>query len=176
MTGFEVRALGCVVTRDACFDIARTAWGGRPRMPQAMSREQQDLWRLVQSSLRADVPGRRGALLIGPLGASLSAASERAITEFVRHLVACCPDLYSEPALRRRWHGRCAAFAATTVAGAILARVAPPDTATLGDVSLAFLLIAGWSLVTAMQLRRTHRLVERMLKCQGQETRTSITQ
>jgi len=169
MNGFDVRALGWVVTRDACFDIARTALGGRSRISRAMLKEQRDLWRVVQSSLRADRPQRRGISAIRPLAASLSTASERAIAEFVRHLVACCPDLYSEPALRTRWHERCAAFAATAGAGAILAHVAPPDTSTLGDLSPAFLLIAGWSLVTAIQLWRTRRLVERMLECEGQE-------
>ena len=164
-----MRALGWVVTRDACFDIARTALGGRSRMSRANLREQRDLWRVVQSSLRADGPQRRGISAITPLAASLSTASERAIAEFVRHLVARCPDLYNEPALRTRWQQRCAAFAATAGAGAILAQVAPPDASTLGDLSSALLLIAGWSLVTAIQLWRTRRLVERMLECERQE-------
>ena len=42
-------------------------------------------------------------------------------------------------------------------------------TSTLGDLSPALLLIAGGSLVTAIQLWRTRRLVERMLECEGQE-------
>jgi hypothetical protein len=169
MNGFDVRALGWVVTRDVCSEMARTAFGARPRMSPAMLREQRGLWRDVQSSLRADGPQRLDISAIRPLAAPLSIASERAIAEFVRHLVACCPDLYSEPALRTRWLERCAAFAATAGAGAILAHVAPPDTSMLGDLSPALLLIAGWSLVTAIQLWRTRRLVERMLECEGQE-------
>jgi hypothetical protein len=174
MNGFEVRALGWVVTRDTCFDIARTALGGRTRMSRASLSEQRNLWHVVQSSLRADGP-RRGVSAIRPLTATLSSASETAIAAFVRHLVACCPGLYSERALRTRCHERCPAFAATAGAGAILAQFAPPDASTLGDVSLSFLLLTVWNMVTTIQLWRTPRLVDRMLKCDSQEAQTAVT-
>ena len=175
MNGFDVRALGWVVTRDACFDIARTALGGRPRMSQAMLREQRGLWGVVQLSLRADRPRPLDISAIRPLASPLSSASERAIAELVRRLVGCCPDLYSEPALRTRWQNRCATFIASAGSSAILAHFAPPDPSTLGDMALVVLIIAGWSLVTTLQLWRTHRVVERVLEYDTRATRPAAT-
>ena len=44
MTEFDLRALGWVVTRDACWEIARSLAGRTPRLPLAATRELTERW------------------------------------------------------------------------------------------------------------------------------------
>ena len=171
MNGFDLRAMGWVVTRDICAEMARTAFGGRPRMSPAVLGELRDRWRVVQSSVRADRSWRLNTSVIVPLATPLSKASETAIAELVDQLTACCPDLYSEPALRSRWLNGCATFIASAAAGAVLARLATSDSSIIGDAALVLLVIACWSSITTLQLWRTHRLVERLLQYRSRPLR-----
>jgi hypothetical protein len=175
MNGFDVRALGWVVTRDICSEMARAAVGRRPRLSPATLRELLDRWRVFQSSLRADQSWRRNLSVILPLATPLSKASETAIADFVDQLIACCPDLYSEPALRSRCLNGCATFIASAAAGAVLGGLAPSDNSIIGDAALVLLVIACWSLVTTIQLWRTHRLVGPMVQHNGRFSRPSAT-
>jgi hypothetical protein len=129
-------------------------------LPTVM-RAQRDLWRDVQSSSRAARSRRLGMSVIRPLAAPLSKDGESAINAFVDFLISKCPDLYSEQVLRRRWQNGCATVLAVAAAGAVLEALAPPDPSIIGDAALVLLLFAGWSLITTIQLWRTHRLVER---------------
>lgn len=175
MNGFDVRALGWVVTRDICSAMASTAFGGRPRMTPAMLRELGDRWRAVQESLRAERSLRLNMSAIVPLAAPLSKASETAIAAFVDQLIACCPDLYSDLALRGRLLNGCATFIASVASSTGLAGLAPSDVSIIGDAVVALLAIACWSAITTIQLWRTHRLVERILQYHRRPPPTQAT-
>ena len=143
-------------------------------MSPATLRELLGRWRVFQSSLRADRSWRLNLSAIVPL-TTLSKASETAIAEFVDQLTARCPDLYGEPALRSRYLNRCATFVASAAAGAVLAGLAPFDNSIIGDAALVLLVIACWSLITTIQLWRTHRLVGRIVQYRGRFSRPSAT-
>jgi hypothetical protein len=164
MNGFDVRALGWVVTRDVCVEMARTAFGGRPRMSPAMLRELRDRWCVVQSSLQADRCSGPNMSVIVPLAMPLSKASETAIAEFIDQLTARFPELYGEAALRSRWLNGCAAIIAGATVSAVLGSFAPSDIAIIRDATLVMLVFTGWKSITTIQLWRTHRLVDRILQ------------
>jgi hypothetical protein len=171
MNGFDVRALGWVVTRDICSEMVRTALGGRRRMSPATLRDLLGRWRVFQSSLRVDRSWGLNLSAIVPLTTPLSKASETAIAEFVDQLTARCPDLYTEPALRTRYLNRCATFFASAAAGAVLGGLTPSDNSIIGDAALVLLVIACWSLITTIQLWHTHRLVGRIVQYHGRFSR-----
>jgi hypothetical protein len=164
MNGFDVRALGWVVTRDVCSEMARTAFGGKPRMSPAVLRAMGDRWRALQASLGADRPWQLNMWVITPLARPLSKASEAAIAEFIDQLTARFPELYSEPALRSRWLKGCATVITSAAGGAVLAGFAPSDLPIIRDATLVMLAIAGWKSITTIQLWRTHRLVDRIFQ------------
>jgi hypothetical protein len=132
-------------------------------------------WRAVQASLRADRPRRLNVSAIVPLAAPLSKACETAIAAFVDQLTACCPQLYSEPALRSRWLNGCATFVATAASSVALAGLTPSEISIIGDAAFALLVIACWSCITTIQLWRTHRLVEQILQYHGRPPPTPAT-
>ena len=175
MNGFDVRALGWVLTRDICSELIRTALGGRPMMSPVVLRELRDRWLVVQSSVRADRSWQLNLSVIGSLATPVSKASETAIAELVDHLTACCPDLYGAQALRTRYLNRRTTFFMSVAAGALLGGLTPSDISIIGDAALVLLVIACWNAIAAIQLWRTHRLVERVVQSHGQPSRTSAT-
>ena len=176
MNGFDVRALGWVVTRDLCSEIARTAIGGRPRLSAAMHRELSDGWRAVQASLRAERYSWFNRSMVASVAAPLSKGSETAIAEFVNRLTAGFPDLYGEPALNNRWQGGCATAGVSAAASAILAGLASPDIPIFGDAAFVMGAIACWSSVSTLQLWRTRRLLEQIRQHHSHPPRTPVTQ
>ena len=167
MNGFDVRALGWVVTRDVCSEIARTAFGGKPSMSPAMLRALGDRWGDLQASLAADRSWQLNMWVITPLARPLSKTSEAAIAEFIDQLIARFPELYGEPALRSRWLNGCATVIASAAVGAVLAGFAPTDISILHDATLVMLVVASWKSITTIQLWRTHRLVGRVRQHQS---------
>src|ERR1700737_2593557 len=97
----DVRALGWVVTRDACGEIARRVLGRRRRMPTAALRELGARWRDIQASPIADKAGPIDAFLVG------QPATHQTVIAFVDSLQHFRPDLYSEQAMRKRCLSGC---------------------------------------------------------------------
>lgn len=176
MNGFDVRALGWVITRDVCTEIVRTAFRGRPRMPPAMLRELSDSWRAVESSLQGDWSQRVNMSVLTPVAAPLSKAGETAIMEFVDRLAVRFPHLYGEPALRSRCLNGCAAVTVSAAASAVLVFLYPSDTSVISDAGLVLLVIAFWKSITTLQLCRTYHLVKRILRRHRRSPRTPATQ
>lgn len=172
MNGFDVRALGWVVTRDILCEMARAVVGNGTKMPPTMVRELGEHWRAVQFSLGVSRSRRSGMSAIVPLAAPLSEAGEMAIAAFVERLAAYRPDLYGEPALRSRWMNGMAAFIVSASASAVLAVLVPSDTPIIGEAALALLIIAGWKAITTVQLWRTHRMAERIARYPSRSFRT----
>jgi hypothetical protein len=162
MNGLDLRALGWVVTRDAAVEVAHATFGGRRRIPLAALRELGDRWRAVQASPTANQPEPLIAFLFGKFTASASNHGEKAVVEFVDSLQACSPELYSEQALRHRYLNAARQAAASFALGAILARWTSADVPIIGDAAFVLFAIACWSLVTTIQLWRTHHLVKRI--------------
>ncbi len=162
MNRLDLRALGWVVTRDVCSEIARVALGGRRRIPLAALRELGVRWRAIHASPTANQATELHALLVGNFATSLSKQHEKAVGEFVDSLQACCPELYSEQALRHRFLNLCGQAVASCALGAILACWTSADIPIIGDSALVLFAMGCWSLVTAVQLWRTRHLVKRI--------------
>jgi len=167
-----VRALGWVMTRDTCAEVLRAAFGGRARTSSEQLAALAERWRTVQSSIRADRSSRLYLSVMLPLTTPLSKDSEMAVVEFADRLIACYPGLYGEPALRGRWQSACATLITSATFVAILAVLVPHSVPLVGDAELVLLVMAGWSLVTTIQLWRSHRLVKRIGQYHGRPTRT----
>lgn len=159
MKRLDLHALGWVVTRDTCVEIARRALGRPPRMSPAALREMGQRWRAIHAMDRADPPGASS-----PAQTSTRQAKERdqAVLAFVDGLLALRPDLYSEQALRKRCVAGCAHAVVSLALGAILASWTSSDISLIGDAVFVLFAIASWYLVTTAQLWRAYLLVRRV--------------
>ncbi len=158
MNRLDVRALGWVVTRDACSELLRVALGKGRHMPVATLRELGDRWGAVSASPAGDQRRLHGLFL----ATALSGQHEKAVLEFIEMLQNTCPGLYGEHVLRQRYlNAICQAIASFTL-GALLACWASSELPIIGESALVLFAIACWSLATAVQLRRTHCLVRQL--------------
>jgi hypothetical protein len=173
MNGFDVRALGWVATRDICAEMLRVAFGCRARTSPEQLAALAARWRAVQSSIRTDRSSRFNLSMVVPLTTPLSKHSEMAVVEFVDRLIASCPGLYGERALRNRWQSAYARFIISATFVAILAALAPLSVPIVRDAALVLLVMAGWSLVTTLQLWRSYRLVKQIGQHHSRPTRAS---
>jgi len=158
VNGLDVRALGWVVTRDACSEVVRVALGRERQISIAALRTLGDRWRAVSVSPVAE---QRGPLDLF-LATSLSKQREKAVLAFIETLQYSCPDLYSEQVLRQRYRNAFCQAVASCALGAFLAYWASSDFPIVGDSMLVLFAIACWRLVTSIQLARTHRLVKQI--------------
>ena len=156
MNRLDVRALGWVVTRDACSEVVRVALGRKRQMPIAALRALGDRWGAISI---APVAERRGPLELF-LATSIPSEREKAVLEFIEALRSSCPSLYSEQVLRQRSLNAFGQALASFALGVICAHWVSPDIPIVGDSALVLFAIACWSLVTAVQLWRTHGLVK----------------
>jgi hypothetical protein len=158
---FDVRAIGWVVTRDACAEIARALFGARRQVAVEALRSLGKRWLAVLACLREDARVASGNLL-QPLRTALSPKSEEAVNDFVLHMVSCCPQRYSEPVLR----GRCLSAAAQAfvglVGGTTAGSFATPERMFFGDMAIVLLVMTCGSLISAIHLWRTYRIVKRL--------------
>ena len=157
-----MRALGWVVTRDTCFEIARRALGRRPRMPTAALRELAARWRDIHTPRIADKAGPIDAFLVGQADTPQSKQRDKMVIAFVDSLQHFRPDLYSEQALRKRCLSGCGHVIVILAFGTILASYTSSDIPIIGDAALVLFAMASWYLVTTIQLWRTHLLVKRI--------------
>lgn len=164
MNGFDIRAVGWVVTRDACYEGARVLLGLEPRLGKLALQELGRHWAkvvtVVQVDRRAMSFGER-ILLTG--SASLSKRSEEAVQEFLERLAILSPRLYDSDALR----ARCLRGSIQVVAGCVLLAVfghsASPENPTIGHAAIAAILLTAWSFMTTFQLCRMYRLAKHLL-------------
>ncbi len=161
VNGFDVRAIGWVVTRDACTDIARTLLGARREIAAEALQPLGDRWLTVRACLREDAHAATGNPL-RPLATTLPPRSQDAVNDFVIHLVARCPQRYSEPNLRRRCLSAAAQAFVGIVGGTAAASFATPEHMFFDDVAVVLLLMACFSLTSTIQLWRTWRIVKRL--------------
>ena len=158
----DVRALGWVVTGDACVEIARRLLGRRRRMPTAALRELGARWRDIHASPIADKARPIDAFLVGQPATAQSKQYDKTVIAFVDSLQDFRPDLYSEPALRKRCLSGCGHVIVSLAFGAILASFTSSDIPIIGDAALVLFAIASWYFVTTIQLWRTYLLVKRV--------------
>jgi len=162
MKRLDLRALGWVVTRDTCVEIARRAVGRSPGMPTAALRELGARWRDIHASPIADKAGPIDAFLAGQPATPQSKQRDKTVIAFVDCLQHFRPDLYSEQALRKRCLSGCGHVVVSLAFGAILASCASSDIPIIGDAALVLFAIASWYLATTIQLWRTYLLVKRV--------------
>ena len=156
MNRLDVRALGWVVTRDACSEAVRVALGRERQISISALRALGDRWRAASVSPVAEQRGPLDLFLV----TSLSKQREKAVLEFIETLQYSCPDLYSEQVLQRRYRTAFCQALASFALGVICAHWVSADIPIVGDSALVLFAIACWSLATAVQLWRTHRLVK----------------
>ena len=153
VSGLDLRAVGWVVTRDTCFDILRSLVGRPRRMPVVMLRRLGAMWTAVQAAYDADLRAGRSALL----GAEASPATERRLLEFFEQLVAACPALYGENAMRRRCRDATLETAGALTIAFLLFTLASTESTLAIDVALILLVFGSLGVVTTFQLWRTRR-------------------
>jgi len=164
VNGFDVQAIGWIVTRDACCDAARVFFGLKPRLPRASLGELGTRWH----SVGAAVHDHRMAMtywtrIICPRRTPLSQKAEQALEAFVETLITCCPDLYGYQALRSRCLGAGMQLAASCLCFVVLAPYVSVENSTIGQVQLVLFLMGCWSLAVTIQLWRMYRLVGSLL-------------
>ena len=176
MNGFDVQAVGWLVTRDMLCHAAGALVGLKPPGTRRADDEIFRQWQRLIDAVDHDLAGQElTARILAPRRTPLSTRSEGAMRAFLERLVASYPERYGAQRLR----SRCAIGAALTGASflccLILGHYASPDIPTLGQAALAFLLVGAWYLSTTVQLSRTYRLIrvltDAMLPSQTREPR-----
>ena len=162
MKRLDLRALGWVVTRDTCVEIARRALRRRPGMPTAAFQELGARWRDIHAPPIAAEARPIDAFLAGQAATPQSKQCDKMVIAFVDSLQHFRPDLYSEQALRKRCLSGCGHVIVSLAFGAILASCTSSDIPTIGDAALVLFAIASWYLVTTIQLWRTYLLIKRI--------------
>jgi hypothetical protein len=162
LNGFDLRAIGWVVTRDTFADLVRAALGARGVLDPEALRANATRWSALETAYYAERGGSLPALLT-PSAASLPRASAAALTEFVRQLVADAPERYAPAALRSRFRQRFAQALIGFGAGALLCAGGAEAHSLLADAGLAMLVMGVWSIVTAVQLWRAFRVVDEIV-------------
>ena len=162
VNGFDLQAVGWVVTRDVCWEAVRTFLGLRTRLPGAMFGELGRRWESVQRSAgedwnRMDCWTR----LLQPRRAPLSRRTEEALGAFVEQLAVSCPDRYGSRALLRRSLDVLGRVAGVALCAFLVQRYAPAGSPALAPAELAFVLIGGWSVAVAIQLWQVYALARR---------------
>jgi hypothetical protein len=160
VNGFDVHAVGWVVTRDMCGEAARTFLCLEPRLERDALEPLAALWYRVVVATREDQSALDYATrLLEPRRTPLSVRSEAAMRAFAGKLVEVCPRLYAHEALRRRCLGACGRLIASLLCFLLLAASASPAAPLLGLASVCFLLVACWSFATTSQLFAAYRLI-----------------
>lgn len=163
VNGFDVQAIGWVLTRDICCEVARTCLGLKPPLARATLEELGKRWRKVAAAVADDrMAMSYGARIVWARGLPLSNKSEEAMQEFIKRLIAFRPDRYSTRALRARCVDGCIQTAAGFLGCLILGHYASPENPTLGQAALVLLLMGCWSLTTTFQLRRIYNVIRRL--------------
>jgi hypothetical protein len=161
MTGFDLRAVGWVVTRDIFADALRTAFGAPPRIEPDALQALGAQWCKLQDACSRDPDASSLAALLSP-STRLSAPSADALAAFVDRLTALCPDRYGLAALRRRGRTSLAQACIGCFGGGLLSGAAVSPDTLVGDVALVLLVMGLCHLVSATQLWRTLRIVKRL--------------
>jgi hypothetical protein len=165
VNGFDVHAVGWLVTRDLSCHAACALLGLRPAIAKATLEGLWSQWRDVTRMVDEDLAaGGYGARVLQAGATPLSRHSEAAMREFFRRLVAFRSDKYAASALR----GRCAAASLQMLASFLCCVVLnsyAAENPTFDQAALAFLLVGCWYLMTGLQLFRAHRLT-RLLGCE----------
>lgn len=159
MTEFDLRALGWVVTRDACWEIARSLAGRKPRLPLAATQGLMKRWQTVQAAAAKTAAPHLTPIVSSPLLRPMSAETCAATAEYLTLLSASCPELYSLHAVRER----CRRASAQAIAGfggsLLLGALAGPANQLTADLAVVLLVMGAWNLTTFVQLRSVRKLI-----------------
>jgi hypothetical protein len=164
MNGFDVHAVGWVVTRDVCCEGARTCLGLKSRLSRVALEELGKHWARVANAVHDD----RAAMTLGERllltgSGPLSRKSEARMREFLERLVTLCPERYGRQGLNLRSLLGFVRVAVGAFSFLLLGHYGSPENPTLGQAAIVALLIGCWFLATTFQLRRMHGLVVHLL-------------
>lgn len=159
MSEFDLRALGWVVTRDLFCDVVRSLAGRTRRTPLAAMEGLNERWQVVQLTAAKMPDPLLARFVSSPLVRSVSAQTRAAAAEYMIHLSAACPELYSLQAMDER----CRRAGARAIAGLVGAMVfgylaAPPDP-LIADVAVVLFAMGAWHMLTLLQLRSVRKLL-----------------
>ena len=162
----DLRALGWVVTRDACGEVVRSMFGTPRRIAPEALRGLVNRWRRLQV-LRVE----EARVAVQWRAAPLSPPVSEQCRLFVQQLVSDWPDQYAAPALRRR---RMNAILQALVGygGSFLLR--DSTDALLDSVSTVLLVMGCWSLLSGIQVSRVLGLVRRLADSTTGATRGDV--
>ncbi|HEX9275415.1 MAG TPA: hypothetical protein VGA51_03320 [Casimicrobiaceae bacterium] len=163
MNGFDVQAIGWIVTRDLCSEAARRFLGLNPRFDRAALEELARRWANVNETVLDDQRTMSlTARIMRPRRTPLSNNSVAAMKAFVQQLVTLSPGLYDYQALRSRCLGECVQLVASFVCCLLFGLYASPDAPMFGRASLCFFLVGCWFSAVTFQLYVACRLIGRL--------------
>lgn len=164
MTEFDLRALGWVVTRDACWEIARSLAGRTPRLPLAATRELAERWQ----TLHVAAAKTSGPLLTKIVSSSLlrpmSAETCAAAADYLTSLSTWCPERYSLRAVRDRCRRACALTIAGIGGSMVFGALAAPAYPLTADVAVVLFAMGAWHLTTFVQLCSVRKLISQLAR------------
>jgi len=162
VNGFDLQAVGWIVTRDVCWETVRTFLGLPTRLPQTIFAELGHRWERVQRWAGEDWKNMDcWTRLLAPRRTPLSKRTEEALGAFVEELAASCPDRYGFRALRRRWLDVLGRVLGIALCAFVVERYSPAGSSALAQAELALVMIGGWSAVVAIQLWQMYALARR---------------
>jgi hypothetical protein len=168
VNGFDLQAVGWIVTRDVCWEVVRALFGLQARLPRATFEELGRRWERIERSAHDDWKNMDyvdcWTRLLAPRRVPLSRRTEEALGAFIEQLAVSCPDRYGVPALRRRWLDVLGRVVGVALCAFVVGRFAPAASTALADAELALLMIGGWSLAIAIQLWQMDMLARRFAK------------
>jgi len=163
VNGFDVHAVGWIVTRDLWCEAARVFLGLKRTLPTAGLDALGKRWQNLGGAVHDDRLAMDGWLrLMSPRRAPLSGRSEQAMEAFIGHLIAFRPQRYGYQALRSRCFDACLQLVVSGLCCWLVGQYASADHALLGEVALILFVLSCWSLMVAIQLWRMCRIVARI--------------
>lgn len=163
VNGFDVHAIGWIVTRDLWTEFARTFVGFRPRLERAALNDLASRWHRLNAAVLDDQRTRSWAeQLMWPRRVSLSDKSVQALKAFIAELVAFCPRMYGYRGLGSRCFAEGVQLVASFLCSAMLAGYGQASVPLLAQASLVFFVLGCWSFAVTVQLYRACRLVGRL--------------
>jgi hypothetical protein len=144
VNGFDVQAIGWIVTRDLCTELARSLLGLRPRLERAALDELASRWLSLNAAVLGDQRTRSyAAQMLWPRRVRLSERSEAKLKAFIAELVAFSPRMYGYQGLRGRCFEECIQLVASFLCSVMLGRYGSTDIPTFVGAGVGRLLSTG---------------------------------
>ena len=162
MTEFDLRAIGWVVTRDLVWEVARSLAGRTRHLSLEAMEGLNERWQAIQAAAARTSDPYLARLVSSPLVRAVSAETRAAAAEYLIHLSAACPELYSLQAMDERCRRAGGLAIAGTGGSMVFGYLADPSIPLVADAAIVLFAMGAWHLITFLQLRSVRKLLVRL--------------